>query len=550
MISSTRLGRYSQNHALADDPVYDGESWSSIEPVSAEEVTRLIASLPVKTSPLDYLPTSLLKAGADLFGSIIATLANKSFLDGSFPGTFKSAQVKPLLKKSGLDPDNPSNYRPISNLNTISKILERLFLSRLRTHVSATGNFNSRQSGFRPHHSTETALQSILNDIYRSIDTRKLTLLVALDISAAFDALEHDILLKRLEHTFGIKGCALNWIRSYLSGRTQFVKVDDSTSEKYPCLFGVPQGSVLGPILFALHVSPIANVIEKTGLQHHQYADDTQLYISFKSTEKQPSVLSTERAVEAVRRWFIVNGLQLNPDKTEAIFLGTTQNLSSISDCETLNISGSVVKLADQVKSLGVIVDSRLSFDAQISSICKASYFHIKALRKIRSALDMETAKAVACSIVTSRIDYCNSLFYGMTARNFSKLQRIQNTVARIVSGIRRFDHITPVLKELHWLPVRERVDFKIGCMTFKALRNKQPTYLADVLHSYVPARSLRSSSMNNLEVPFVRTKIATRAFSVAAPAIWNSLPFTVRSSDTFQTFRKGLKSHLFDRAY
>ena len=239
---------------------------------------------------------------------------------------------------------------------------------------------NSRQSGFRPHHSTETALQSILNDIYRSIDARKLTLFVALDISAAFDALEHDILLKRLEHTFGIKGWALNWIRSYLSGRTQFVKVDDSTSEKYPCLFGVPQGSVLGPILFALHVFPIASVIEKTGLQHHQYADDTQLYISFKSTEKQPSILSTERAVEAVRRWFIVNGLQLNPDKTEAIFLGTTQNLSSVSDCETLNISGSVVKLANQVKSLRVIVDSRLSFDAQISSICKASYFLIKAL--------------------------------------------------------------------------------------------------------------------------------------------------------------------------
>ena len=120
----------------------------------------------------------------------------------------------------------------------------------------------------------------------------------------------------------------------------------------------------------------------------------------------------------------------------------------------------------------------------------------------------METAKTVACSIVASRIDYCNSLFYGMTARNFSKLQRIQNTVARIVSGNRRFDHITPVLKELHWLPVRERVDFKIGCMTFKALRNKQPTYLADVLHSYVPACSLRSSSMNNLDVPFGGQKL------------------------------------------
>ena len=210
------------------------------------------------------------------------------------------------------------------------------------------------------------------------------------------------------------------------------------------------------------------------------------------------------------------------------------ENLSSVSDCETLSISGSVVQLADQVKSLGVIVDSRLSFDAQISSICKASYFHIKALRKIRSALDMETAKTVACSIVTSRIDYCNSLFYGMTARNFSKPQRIQNTVARIVSGNRRFDHITPVLKELHWLPVRERVDFKIGCMTFKALRNKQPTYLSDVL----------------LRIPFRKSAAARRSFCFAVPTIWNSLKSSTRDATSIGTFKTRLKTELFNSGF
>ena len=341
--------------------------------------------------------------------------------------------MKPLLKKTGLDQDNLSNYRPISNLNTISKIIERLFLSRLRIHIAATGNFNSKQSGFRTNHSTETALQSILNDVYRAIDAKKLTLLVALDISAAFDALEHNILLRRLQYTFGISGPALNWIGLYLSGRSQFVKIDNSTSEKFPCMFGVPQGSVLGPFLFALHVSPVANVIEKAGLQHHQYADDTQMYISFVTHEKQQSILVTEWAVVAVRQWFILNGLQLNPDKTESMFLGTSYNLSSASECKTLHLSGSDVNLSDHIKSLGVLIDNRLSFEKQINSICRASYCNIKALRKIRSALDMETAKTVACSIVSTRMDYCNSLLFGTTLRNLSKLQRIQNTLARVV---------------------------------------------------------------------------------------------------------------------
>ena len=233
-------------------------------------------------------------------------------------------------------------------------------------------------------------------------------------------------------------------------------------------------------------------MIEKAGLQHHQYADDTQMYISFVTHEKQQSILVTKRAVVAVRQWFILNGLQLNPDKTESMFLGTSYNLSSASDCKTLHLSGSDVNLSDHIKSLGVLIDNRLSFEKQISSICRASYCNIRALRKIRSALDMETAKTVACSIVSTRMDYCNSLLFGTTLRNLSKLQRVQNTLARVVSGRRRFDHLSPVFADFHWLPVRERIDFKIGYMTFKTLISKQPTYLADLLIPYVPSRNLR----------------------------------------------------------
>ena len=258
------------------------------------------------------------------------------------------------------------------------------------------------------------------------------------------------------------------------------------------------------------------------------------------------------RPRDAVRRWFIINGLQLNPAKTEVMFLGTSQNLSysSISDCKTFNMSGTAINVTDQIKSLGVFIDSRLSFDKQVSCICRASYSNIKALRKIRSTLDLETAKTVACAIVSARLDYCNSILYGTSIANINKLQRVQNSLARVVSGCRRYDHITPVRKSLHWLPISERIIYKIASITFKSKQTGQPAYLSSLIHPYVPARQLRSSGENKLVVPFTRIEAASKSFSVAAPTVFNNLPEAVRNCDTASNFAIKLKTFLFDRAY
>ena len=207
---------------------------------------------------------NILKACSDVFSPIITALTNRSFVQGCFPSCFKVAQVKPILKKPGMDEDVLTSYRPISNLSTVSKIVERLFLARLKSHVAGSKNFNVKQSGFRSNHSTETAIQSILNDIFRSADNGELSILVALDISAAFDTIDHTTLLRRLGHTFGMHGVTLNWISSYLSDRCQYVKIGDVCSDKLSSDFGVSQGSVvLGPMLFVLFISPVAQVVEK-----------------------------------------------------------------------------------------------------------------------------------------------------------------------------------------------------------------------------------------------------------------------------------------------
>ena len=248
----------------APDPIYVGEPLDSVTDVTADEVLKLISSMPSKSSSVDFIPTSLIKLCPLVFSEIIATLANLSFSQGIFPTKFKEASVVPvvpLLKKPSLDLDNPANYRPISNLNNISKTLERLFLSRFYPHVTSSPHFNHLQSAYRKFHLTESALLHTFDSIYRSADQSKPTFLVSLDLSAAFDTIDHSILLNRLSTSFGIQGSALAWLTSYLSDRSQTIRIGSAASGPSNCQSGVPPGSVLGPILFSLYISSLGHII-------------------------------------------------------------------------------------------------------------------------------------------------------------------------------------------------------------------------------------------------------------------------------------------------
>ena len=193
---------------------------------------------------------------------------------------------------------------------------------------------------------------------------------------------------------------------------------------------------------------------------------------------------------------------------------------------ETVSVAGSPIKLQTSIKNLGVYLDSIMSFDKQVSETCKACYFHIRALRHIRTSLTIEASKTIAAAIVGSRLDFCNSLLAGTSVSNLTRLQRVQNTLARVVAQKPRFCHITPVLSDLHWLPVRHRISFKIATVTFRVLQSQQPSYLSSLIPRYVPARTLRSSSSFSICVPPRKTTMATsKSFSSVAPSIWNSLP-------------------------
>ena len=527
-------------------PLAPHSSLSCFTPVSAREVERLIHAAPSKTSPLDPIPITVFKQCSAELSGVIAHLANCSFATGIFPASMKAGLVIPLLKKPGLDVSDLKNFRPITNLSTVSKLLERLALARLKPHLSASPNFCALQSAYRSAHSTETALVKVIDDMLTAIDSGSIVALVGLDISAAFDTVCHRVLLDRLEREFGIVDQPLRWLSSYLSGRSVCVRIGKSTSTSVRVNSGVPQGSVLGPMLFTTYISPVGRLIASHGIGFHKYADDTQLYISL----QQPVALSLDslaRCTTDLQHWYWSNDLLLNPDKSEVAFFGTRQRLQRVALPGSVSVAGCDVAVSDTLTTLGVKLDRTLSFDGHVNDIVRGCNYHLQALRHLRRSLTRDTANTIACSIVGSRLDYCNALLQGMSQKNFDKLQRVQNNMARVVCGVgRREAHSDSLLRELHWLPVRRRVDFKVATLCYKAYRLGQPPYLSALIHPYVPSRTLRSSDTQQLQDRRSETATADRRFSVAAPRLWNSLPLHVRAAKSIDTFKAQLKTFLF----
>ena len=282
------------------------------------------------------------------------------------------------------------------------------------------------------------------------------------------------------------------YITSNAEDRKQFVKIDEHSLDILDCPYGVPQGSVLGPLLFSLYFSPVSNIITSHGMSFHQYTDDTQLYISATPEKVHPSFDVVNICTKALQIWLLQNGLCLNPEKSEGILVGTKFQLQKV-DRISVKVADCKIPLRTMMKNLGVIINNKLSLDQHVDAICRSAHFHIRALRHIRGSLSTEVARCVAASIVGSRLDYCNGVLHGMTANNIHKLQLVQNTAAWVVNLSRRRDHIKLVLKSLHWLPVNERITLKLATTVFK-ISYSEPPYLRELLNDYNPTRFLGSS--------------------------------------------------------
>ena len=404
---------------------------------------------------LDPIPTWLLKRCSSDISPVITKMINLSFQDCHFHGSWKIAHVNPLLKRSGLDAEF-ANFRPVSNLSFVYKTTERKQLlimmmitdNQLFTHCESFALLPTNQSAYRKFHSTETALLRVQSDILMSMDRQEVTLLILLDLSAAFDTIDHTILLDILDNDFGIIGNAKEWIKSFLCKRQQHVLVEDEISKPKQLDCGVPQGSCLGPVLFLLYASGLFQVVNKHLPTTHAYADDSQIYLSFRphsSASQDLAVSAIESCVadHDVRAWLVLHRFMFNDTKTELLIIGSKHQLSKVSiDSIKVDDSHSQIKPSDAVRNLGSWFDSHMNMNVQVGKICSKVFYGLYNIRQIRKFLSPESTKILVHAFVTCHLDYCNSLLHGISQCQINRLQKVLNSAARIITLTSKFHHI------------------------------------------------------------------------------------------------------------
>ena len=504
-----------------------------------EFVFKELSNLNVtKSTGIDGFKPKFLKDGADVIKGAVTHIINLSLETGVVPNGLKSAIVKPLYKKnSRLD---VGNYRPVSILPIISKILERAVYLQMEKHLKDNNILYEFQSGFRTSYSTDTCLIDLQDNIRMEISKGKYVGMVLMDLQKAFDTVDHDILLKKLE-TMGFDNN--KWFESYLKGRKQMVVANDVSSETGTVTCGVPQGSILGPLLFLCYVNDMPISVRCKILL---YADDSALIISGFDPRKIAEELSKE--LESCRQWLIDNKLSLHLGKTEAILFGSKRKLKSVNSF-IVRCGEIEVKNVNSVKYLGLQIDNDLSGTGVIENIINKCNTRLKFLYRYNEILNLEARKTLCTALIQCNFDYsCCSWYPGINETFKKKLQVMQNKMIRFILKLDNRKHIgNNELEKAGFLNVSDRVkQLQLGHV-FKIKNKTCPSYLAEnfiKLNENTHRRETRSKAYN-FQVP----RISTNTFAYCAIKEWNVLENSIKDTKGQQSFKEKAKNFLKEAA-
>ena len=522
------------------------QNLSEFEPATIDEIVQIAHSHGIKCSVEDPAPQQILNDNVEFFAPVWTELVNISLSQGSME-CLKSAVLQPLIKDLDelVDRDNFKNYRPISNLVFIGKLIERIVAIRLDKHMTENDLHIKSQYGYKKGHSTETLLLNILDHLYNACDQQMASILMLLDLSAAFDTVDQEKLLKILQLEIGIDGTALKWFSSFLKGRSQRVKIGESYSYAVLLEFGVAQGSVLAPPLFGIYIRSLCKHIEPTSFLPYGFADDHQLWKTFLPL-LQINALGNDlrNCFDTISKWMNEFFLCLNPGKTKILVIAPPSVKDKII-IQGVFLNNNCVRFVSSAKNLGVILDDELSFAPQITKVVQSCFFFIRRLSKISYNLRYEDIRTITSACIFSKIDYCNSLYFGVNESLINKLQSVQNSVARLLRKKcgKRNVPIQDFIRSCHWLPVKERIVFKICVIVHKCIHGLSPEPLKSLL---VMSSSSRTLKLNQ----FVHKRsYGNRSFSRVAPKVWNLLPMNLRMEMTEIVFKGSLKTFLFDHS-
>jgi hypothetical protein len=539
----------------AHDNATCSSSLNEFKLLTSADVEKIIMRFPSKFCLLDTFPSWLVKDNLQTLLPVITQIVNISLASGVFPESLKTSIINPIYKKSTLDANELKSYRPIANMKFLSKIIEKAASCQVIDHVDGNNLSEVLQSSYKCNHSTETALIKVQSDILQSLDCNKAVFMVLLDMTAAFDTVDHHIFLARLKSHFGIDGQVLSFFKTYLSNRTTRVVVNNEFSFEKVLTYSLPQGSIIGPHGFTMYITPVSEIIRKNDISFHEYADDFQLYAEFDPKvdgDCQRVLEKLSECISQISSWMSSNYLQLNQEKTEFIIIANPRVLPSLANI-ALKIGELYIQPSSSVKNLGVFLDCHLNMSNHVNSLCKTVNFHIRNLWRIRRFITQEACHHAVRGLVLSRLDYANSLMFGLRQVDLNRLQRLQNKAARLVFACGRDRSSAVLLDMLHWLPVKERILYKMSVLIFKCIHNTAPPYLQNLIQCYndpVVSESrprLRSSKdTTRLVVPRSKRKAGDRSFVVASPSIWNGLPVDLRESASEPVFKRKLKTHLY----
>lgn len=473
-------------------------------------IRKILYKIKTKAFGHDCLNINLLLLCCPEIIPVLTHLMNVCIENYYFPLAWKEALVTPLAKIG--NPTSLNDFRSISILPVLSKILEKIIESQLRPFLNAHAIIPKNQSGFRPGFSCATALSCITDDILKAYDDNKVSILVLLDYSKAFDMINHRILLSIL-HYIGLDNNAIRFLGSFLSDRQQRVQIGDEISDSMRVSSGVPQGSILGPLLYILYTSNFYDSF--ITCNYHVYADDTQLYCSFNMIEMDSYESFINRDLEMLYEKSKDHLLNVNPSKSSVLVFANDSIRSIITSNLKIKLGDMNLKFVDNAKNLGLILDSKLRFKLHVNSILKKSYGSLKMIYPHRHYLNKKTKQMLSESLVLSHSNYCD-VVYGPNLDSIDKnrLQYLQNSCLRLIFSVKRREHISHKLSEAGWLSMNNRRILHMCCFYYKILKYKNPEYLLDKIRFRTDVHNINIRKKHILDVPKHKKEIYKRSFT------------------------------------